>query len=654
MTALETISIPSTVTSIGKRIFAGCENLKEIILADGNENYTVVDGVLYNADKTVLIAYPPAKEGTTFTVPSTVTQIADYAFNYAANLEEVILPSTLVSIGERAFENCSSLVTINIPNKITELKNSTFRGCSALGEIDLDNIDTYGINVFADCDALYTVGDMDNSNKVEIADQLAFLKTMADSREFGYVDTLVADINGDGTVDMLDCITLQRHFAGWEGYEELPSAGRTTISYDEYTSTSQSAELVINLQNSLGNYIKSGRDIARDTSKEDITIILIIGQSNSTTSVGYASEYAHYQKNEGSPTEAPTRPLDNTVYTGSYITELNDSNDVYELTDVENGRMFSGYSPALGKAVHEATGTKVVFIQCANGATGVHEWTKNCHEYVCDCDEKGNGRLYSNAVKNFLKTYNALSEDYNIVNMGYIWNQGEHEEKYATPNATVKDEQTYYDAYLSIHNDILADLDLDFGGIVMPRAYYTYHPECMSGKTLQEYDTVEHSRSSTVARHALYRAANDCSTLFVMDNNAEKITYLSDDPSNRIHYAQNAYNSMGKQAGESIGKYLNKGSEAAFEGITVYNSHGVVLATFDKDGNLTSGSKTVQYTADNVQLQIMINPLGTYYTYDLTMSNLAGFVDDFGEVDWTALNNAGYTTFDIVINTPKF
>ncbi len=652
MTSLESIYIPATVTSIGKRIFAGDIALKSIEVAAGNTHYVTVDGVLYNADKTVLIAYPAAKSDTTFTVPSTVKEIADYAFNEAKNLETILLPTGLESIGVNAFENCSSLKSIIIPSGVKELKNSTFRGCSALTEITATGVTEYGVNVFYGCEKFYTAGNYSNSGAPEALDALQLLKDLANNKNHSYIETLTADVNGDGSVDMLDSITLQRHLANWKGYEKLPSAGYVTETADEYETDSDNAELVINLTNTRNDYIKSGRDIVRDSAKEDVTLILIIGQSNSTTSVGYSSELAYYKTHEGSPTEAPTRPLEGTVYTGSYITELNQKNDVYYLTDVENGRNFSGYSPALGKALNEATGTKVVFIQCASGATGMHEWTKNCEDYVCDCAENGKGLLYSNAIKNYLKTYNALSENYNIVNMGYIWNQGEHEEKYATPSATVDGEQAYYDAYLSMHNDILDDLDLDFGGIVMPRAYFSYHSgSCVSG-SLKDYDTVEHSRSSTVARHALYKAANDCGTLFVVDNKAEEITWESDDPSNRIHYAQNAYNKMGKQAGDSIGLYLNKGGEAEFEGITVYNWHGVELAKFDMNGKLVSGSTTVAYTADNIQLQIMVNPLGTHYTYDLTMTNLKDFVDDFGEVDWTALQNAGYTSFELVVNVP--
>lgn len=303
--------------------------------------------------------------------------------------------------------------------------------------------------------------------------------------------------------------------------------------------------------------------------------------------------------------------------------------------------------------VSEGMGSKVVFVQCAMGATGCHEWTKNPEDYVCDCNENGKYLLYSNAAKNFLKTYNALSEDYNIVNTGYIWNQGGHEQTYAVPGATIHDEQTYYDALLSIHSDLTSDLGLDFGGIVVTRYTYTYDKACLKKFTEQEVDNEQHSRAYTSARQAQYRAANEVDNLFIIDNNAEKVNYNTDDPSNRRHYAQVAYNDMGKQAGESIAMYTQKGNEADFEGIVVYNAHGVELATFDMNGKLVSGSATVQYTEDNVVLQIMIRPLGTYYTFDLTTTKLADFVDIYGKINWEALQNAGYTSFELIINPPQ-
>ena len=41
--------------------FLGCSNLTNIIVASGNAYYSVSSGILYNKDKTEIIAYPAGK-----------------------------------------------------------------------------------------------------------------------------------------------------------------------------------------------------------------------------------------------------------------------------------------------------------------------------------------------------------------------------------------------------------------------------------------------------------------------------------------------------------------------------------------------------------------------------------------------------------------
>ena len=55
--------------------FDGCENLKEI--SGESDNYSAVDGVLYNNSKTAILCYPFAKNDENFTILATVLQISD-------------------------------------------------------------------------------------------------------------------------------------------------------------------------------------------------------------------------------------------------------------------------------------------------------------------------------------------------------------------------------------------------------------------------------------------------------------------------------------------------------------------------------------------------------------------------------------------------
>ena len=652
---LKNISIPSSVTNIGKAVFSGCKMLEAINVDDQNTNYRSIDGVLYNKDVTELIAYPAGKTETSFTVPNSVIEIAENAF-YGSSLKEVILPEGLNSIGKKAFMNCTGLVSISIPNTISCILSQTFRGCFSLETVIMSTNIIIEENAFKDCEKLYTVGDL-NRDEIIDSNDVAVLNrylTSCSDAVLNVFEKMASDINGDGEIDMLDAAILTRHIAKWNGYENLPNIGYETVKSSEYISSSESPELVVNLNKVKGKRIYSTRAINYDPQKEDITIILVIGQSNSTTSVGYANECIYYKTHSGTPSAEPVRPDQGTVYAGSCVTSLNDSNDLYNLCDPSlTTKTFSGYSPSIGKKISQTTGTKVVFIQCAVGATGIHEWTKNPEDYVCTCNGKPD--LYRNAVNNFIKSYQALDEYYNVVNTGYIWNQGEHEEVYGkNENNTVHDAQSYYDALISLHNDITKDCDLDFGSIVIPRSYFMYNKNwASSNKDVTVFDNPMHSRCTTIARQAQYRAANDIDNLFVISNFAEQIDYTLGDPNDSIHYSQEAYNNIGNEAGDNILKYLNKKSVSSFEGITVYNSEGVILAKFDSSGNLITGSKTVTFTEDNTKLHIAIEPLGTYYTYDFTETKLSDFVDDFGNVDWDKLRGSGYESFELVINPLK-
>ncbi|SFA89597.1 Leucine rich repeat-containing protein [Acetitomaculum ruminis DSM 5522] len=110
--SLDTVSIPSSVKSIGENAFFNCSNLSEIIVNEGNENYTSAEGVLFNKDATTLIICPPVKSGA-YTVPETVENISKNAFN-GSKLSEVIILEGVKNISNSAFINCSNLNKISV------------------------------------------------------------------------------------------------------------------------------------------------------------------------------------------------------------------------------------------------------------------------------------------------------------------------------------------------------------------------------------------------------------------------------------------------------------------------------------------------------------------------------------------------------------
>lgn len=120
--SLKTIHIPASVTQIiSLCTFAGCTSLESITVAKGNPEYCSADGVIFDKDKTTLIAYPAAKTTKNYTIPSTVENISMASFGYCSNLEKVTIPAATNFINAYAFEYATS-----IKNFVVDSKNETY------------------------------------------------------------------------------------------------------------------------------------------------------------------------------------------------------------------------------------------------------------------------------------------------------------------------------------------------------------------------------------------------------------------------------------------------------------------------------------------------------------------------------------------------
>lgn len=100
--SLTSFIIPASVTSIDNYAFSNCRALTGIIADSDNLFYYSSDGVLFDKNATTLLFYPTGKAGG-YSIPSTVINIGNYAFNSCNNLTSVIIPSSVTSIGNDAF-----------------------------------------------------------------------------------------------------------------------------------------------------------------------------------------------------------------------------------------------------------------------------------------------------------------------------------------------------------------------------------------------------------------------------------------------------------------------------------------------------------------------------------------------------------------------
>lgn len=110
--SLTEITIPASVKDLGEGAFIWCPTLTKILVPWENSAYLSADGVLFSKDGSRLICLPAGRPRTTFTVPSSVTEIAESAAHDCRNLTSVGIPSSVTEIGLFAFWACDSLTDV--------------------------------------------------------------------------------------------------------------------------------------------------------------------------------------------------------------------------------------------------------------------------------------------------------------------------------------------------------------------------------------------------------------------------------------------------------------------------------------------------------------------------------------------------------------
>ena len=140
--SLTSLTLPSSLQSIGDSAFYGCESLSSLTLPSSLQSI---------GDR----AFLGCKSLSSLTLPSSLQSIGDSAFNCCESLSSLTLPSSLKSIGDGAFGGCSSLSSLTLPSSLQSIGYCAFSGCESLEDITLPKgLQYIGFAAFALCSSL--------------------------------------------------------------------------------------------------------------------------------------------------------------------------------------------------------------------------------------------------------------------------------------------------------------------------------------------------------------------------------------------------------------------------------------------------------------------------------------------------------------------
>lgn len=280
ITDLWSVKLPATVKTIGelggsdtiteKNVFVyGNPNLCWIDVDSKNPYMTSNNGVLYNKDKTKLIAFPHAgSTGGSFTLPSSVKEIGDSAFGYCTDLGELTLRNKLEIIGNYAFANCENLAQIKLPSSVTEIGEGAFWACGSLKEVTIpDGVTSLKKDTFMWCNKL---------RKLTIPKSVTYID-----------DSLINEVTG-----IYDVLTIY----GYRGTAAEQYANSKNIKFkplDEESEISNNDKAETASNNNTGENIQVAIPEALDPSNP----FSIMGQAYNTIINRYGENYTVMEEN---------------------------------------------------------------------------------------------------------------------------------------------------------------------------------------------------------------------------------------------------------------------------------------------------------------------------------------------------------------------
>ena len=203
---LTSITIPSSVTSLGEACFSLCSGLTSI---------TIPSSVTSLGD----LCFFGCSSLTSITIPSSVTSLGTACFSACVSLTSITIPSSVTSLD--CFSGCSGLLSITIPSSVTLLGGACFSGCSSLTSITIpSSVTSMGYDCFRNCQNLETVyfegkycrsnyADLEIPTTCIIKVPTEYLQGYKDSfgSDYKYIYAWNPDGSGDDTKPVTQCAT---------------------------------------------------------------------------------------------------------------------------------------------------------------------------------------------------------------------------------------------------------------------------------------------------------------------------------------------------------------------------------------------------------------------------------------------------------------
>ena len=142
---LDSLTIKGVATSIGAYAFASCTSLTSLSLVGSFQtigDYAFSDcgmtSLTIDANITSIGEFAFSSNSlTSLSLTGNVQKIGDYAFAYCTSLTSLSLTGNVQKIGDYAFDSCSSLNTVTLPKSLTSIGSHAFDSCTSLDSIEI-------------------------------------------------------------------------------------------------------------------------------------------------------------------------------------------------------------------------------------------------------------------------------------------------------------------------------------------------------------------------------------------------------------------------------------------------------------------------------------------------------------------------------------